>query len=229
MDNHLRLADFVEWDVQNWSVALDYWQTNSTHCLEGCSALEVGSRNGGLSLWMALQGAKVVCSDVSAPTERAVRQHRESGVSHLVEYQSIDATAIPYTEQFDVILFKSVLGAVGGLYGKEAQAKAVQEMHRALKKDGELFFVENLVASPFHKFVREKYVKWGAKWRYVTIAEMKEFLKPFAQVRLNTMGFAGTFGRSERQRDLLGRFDKAVFERLVPDKWKYIVVGVARK
>src|SRR5262245_36141258 len=105
------LRDFIEWDVGNWSVALDCWLRHTTQNISTCSALELGSRNGGLSLWMASQGARVLSSDVELPTQ-ASQLHKARGVSHLIQYESIDATSIPYTMQFDVILFKSMLGAI---------------------------------------------------------------------------------------------------------------------
>jgi nucleoside-diphosphate-sugar epimerase len=49
-------ADFIEWDVRNWSVALDFWLAHTTQNFSTCSALELGSRNGGLSLWMGYKG-----------------------------------------------------------------------------------------------------------------------------------------------------------------------------
>jgi SAM-dependent methyltransferase len=228
MVNPDKLLNFVEWDVRNWSVALDFWLANSTQNLKECKALEIGTNFGGLSLWLASKGARVVCSDIRVK-EEAVRRHKAGGVSHLIEYQTIDATDIPYTEHFDVIVFKSVLGApeIGGK--AERQAKAVAEMHKALKKGGELFFAENLVGSPMHMFLRRKMIKWGADWRYITIDEMKDFLAPFSDVRLQMNGFAGTFGRNETQRNWLGRADKILFDPIVPDKWKYIISGVARK
>jgi SAM-dependent methyltransferase len=223
------LSQFVEWDVQNWSVALDFWLANTTQDLKGCKALEIGTNFGGMSQWLASKGANVVSSDVNRVRDEAVERHRAAGLSHLIEYEAIDATNIPYTEHFDVILFKSVLGApeIGG--NRETQSKALREIHRALKKGGELFFAENLVGSPAHMFFRRKMIKWGADWRYVTIEEMKEFLAPFSEVKLQMNGFAGTFGRTEPQRNLLGRFDKFLFDRIVPDSWKYIISGVARK
>jgi len=229
MNNPTGLQDFVEWDVRNWSVALDFWLANSTQRLAGCSALEIGGRNGGLSLWLALQGARVIYSDVNGPTEKAVLRHRASAVAHLIEYCVVDATDIPFSEQFDVIVFKSVLGGIGAHGGRESQARAIREMHKALKKGGELIFAENSVASPFHKALRRKYVRWGRKWRYVSVKDMEEFLSVFSQVRLFTIGFAGTFGRSETQRNWLGLIDRAFLERLVPIKWRYIIAGVARK
>jgi SAM-dependent methyltransferase len=229
MSKTATVTDIIEWDIRNWSVALDFWRKHSAHHLSDCLALEVGSRNGGLSLWMALNGARVICSDLRGPAEAAILKHRAQGVSGLVQYESIDAMNIPYTDHFDVVLFKSVLGTVGRHGGKAAQAKAVSEMHKALKPGGELFFAENLVASPLHMFFRRRCVEWGATWRYVSAAEMHEFLSPFAQVHWRTVGFAGAFGRSEMQRNLLGAVDRAFLDRLVPADWRYIVVGVARK
>lgn len=223
------LSDFIEWDVRNWSGTLDFWKSHSTQSLAGATALEIGSRHGGLSLWLAMHGARVICSDLNGPSERAVQQHRAWGVSDRVEYRAIDATATPYREEFDIVLFKSVLGGIGGHGGRESQRTAIREMHKALKRDGELFFAENLMASPAHQFFRSKFVQWSAKWRYVSVAEMEEFLSPFSQVQFFTSGFAGAFGRNETQRNWLGRLDQILFGHLVPSSWKYIIAGVAKK
>jgi len=222
-------ADFIEWDVRNWSAALDFWLAHTTQNISKCDALELGSRNGGLSLWMALQGARVVSSDVALPTETASRSHQARGVSHLIQYEAIDATRIPYTAKFDVVLFKSMLGAVGKFGGRAGQAQAIKEMHKALKPGGELFFAENLVGSPLHQFLRRKFVRWGTSWRYVSVAEMEEFLSPFTKVQYRTLGFAGAFGRSELQRNVLAVFDTKALNYAIPERWRYIIVGVAKK
>jgi SAM-dependent methyltransferase len=222
-------ADFIEWDVHNWSGALDFWAANSTHDFSICTALEVGARHGGLSLWLAQKGAKVVCSDVSGSSEQARRRHSEAGVSPLVEYARLDAVDIPYSEHFDIILFKSVIGAVGGSLGAEGQARAIAQMHQALKPGGELFFAENLVASPLHAFARRHLVPWGRRWRYVRIGEMLRFLAPFSHVTWRAIGFAGAFGRNRWQQDFLGVLDEALLNRVVPRGWRYIMVGVARR
>jgi SAM-dependent methyltransferase len=129
-------------------------------------------------------------------------------------------------EKFDVIVFKSMLGAINT---RELQAKAINEMHKALKKGGELFFAENLTASSLHGFLRRKFVKWGNEWRYVTLEEMTAFLSPFSDLNTQAVGFAGTFGRTEKQRNLLGVSDRLLFDRVIPKHWKYILLGVARK
>jgi len=224
-----RLTDLVEWDARNWTAAPNFWLAHTHKNFSGCSALEVGSMNGGLSLWLAMRGARVVCSDIGPPAAKAIQQHQAAGVSHLIEYRSVNALEIPYKDEFDIVVFKSVLGSLGTIAAKEGQAKAVAQMHRALKKDGELFFAENLSASPVHRFFRRRFVEWGSKWRYVSVAEMKEFLSPFSDFHYRTLGFAGTFGRREIQRNILGFVDQTLLNHLVPEAWRYIMVGVARK
>jgi 2-polyprenyl-3-methyl-5-hydroxy-6-metoxy-1,4-benzoquinol methylase len=228
MNNRDELLKYVEWDVRNWAVALDFWLSHTTKRLSECRVLEIGADYGGLSLWLASRGAKVVCSDLYGVRREAVESHEASGLMPLIEHAAIDAANIPYTEEFDVVVFKSVLGGI--VSGeKEPQAKVVGELHRALKKGGELFFAENLVASPVHMFFRRKANKWGTTWRYLTIEEMNEFLTPFSRVQHRIIGFTGAFGRTEAQRNLLALGDKLIFERIVPESWKYIIAGVARK
>ncbi|HET7039939.1 MAG TPA: methyltransferase domain-containing protein, partial [Gemmatimonadales bacterium] len=100
------VREFLEWDVRNWAVALEFWTGHTRLDLRSCSALEVGSRHGGLSLWLATLGARVVCSDLEGPTARARAKHAAAGVAARVRYESIDATRIPYAERFDLVVFK---------------------------------------------------------------------------------------------------------------------------
>ena len=58
---------------------------------------------------------------------------------------------------------------------------------------------------------------------------MNEFLSLFSHVEYRTVGFAGAFGRTELQRNLLGVLDETVLNYAVPENWRYIIVGVARK
>jgi SAM-dependent methyltransferase len=227
--NKKHLAEFIEWDVCNWSKALSYWTRHTKINFTNCSALELGARNGGLSLWLALQGARVVCSDIDTPGDSARMLHDSRGVSHLIRYESIDMTSIPYENEFDIIVFKSVLGPVGRLGGKLSQARALSEIHKTLKKGGELFFAENHIGSSVHQFLRRKFVPWGGSCRYLSISDMKEFMLPFSKVQYCTIGFSGAFGRSEWQRSILGVLDEKVFDHFVPAGWRYIIAGIAGK
>lgn len=128
-----------------------------------------------------------------------------------------------------MILFKSILGVIGRFNNRDNQAKAINEIHKALKRDGELWFAENLKASPFHKFFRSRYVKWGNTWRYVTIAEIEAYLSLFSEVKYTTVGFLGSFGRTPLQRSILGKLDRIIADKLVPQTWRYIIIGIARK
>jgi SAM-dependent methyltransferase len=220
---------YVEWDVRNWATAPEFWTRNTSLDLRRCEALEVGSRHGGLSLWLAQLGARVLCTDLEGPSERARVCHSLAGVAGRVRYESLDVTDVGYEDRFDVVVFKSVLGALGGPDRLATQTRAVAQLHRSLRAGGELFFAENLSASPAHQFLRRRFVDWGRRWRYVSIAEMLGFLAPFREVTYRTVGLCGALGRSQRQRALLGAVDRAFLDRLVPESWRYIMIGVARK
>ncbi|MDT7602386.1 MAG: hypothetical protein QOF61_383 [Acidobacteriota bacterium] len=222
------LADFVEWDLSNWSPALDFWLQSTSLDLSNSLALELGAGLGGLSLWLALHGARVVCTDLHGATAEARALHRKYNVQHLITYRAIDATHIPYAEQFDIVLFKSVLGDVGRGRRRELQDKAMRAIYDALKPGGELWFAENLTGSALHRFSR-RFIKRGSLWRYVSLEEIKQFLSPFRQHACRTTGFLGVFGRSGLPRNLLGALDRALFNHVVPERWRYVVIGTAKK
>lgn len=223
------LNSILQWDVENWSQALQYWETHVPWD-EVDSCLEVGANRGGLSLWLASKGKSVVCSDRSEVELFKVARGRHSnyGLEDLIRYQSIDATDIPYENEFDLVIFKSVLGHVGKPDRKDLQALAIQQMHKALKPGGRLLFAENAFGSPLHRAARRLFVDWGDQWRYVSLAEMLEFLEVFSSFKLRTAGFFGVFGRSQRQRHLLSSVDRLI-EHLTPARWNYILFGIAQK
>jgi SAM-dependent methyltransferase len=224
----VNLADFVEWDLANWSPALDFWLQSTSLDLSHSIALELGAGLGGLSLWLALRGARVVCSDLKGATDEARALHRKHNVEHLITYRAVDATSIPYAGQFDIVLFKSVLGDVGRGGRRELQQRAVGEIYKSLKPGGELWFVENLTGSALHRLSR-KFIRRGSLWRYVSLDEMKEFLSPFRRHACRTTGFLGVFGRGGAPRNLLGALDRTLFNHVVPERWRYVVIGTAKK
>ncbi|NOY36867.1 MAG: class I SAM-dependent methyltransferase [Chlorobi bacterium] len=220
-------SKYIEWDVVNWSRALGFWRKHSSLKWQGIKVLEIGGRYGGLSLWLAEQGADVLCTDKE---KIELPQHiiPENKISGKIRYERLDALDIPFDKDFDIILFKSVLGGIGRNNQPGKQRKAIGEMYKALKPGGELFFAENLTASPLHRFFRKKFVRWGSEWRYVTIQEMLDDLRLFSEIKYTTAGFLGAFGRTEGMRKFLGYFDRAG-DRIVPSAWRYIIIGVAKK
>ncbi|MEX2113427.1 MAG: methyltransferase domain-containing protein [Pirellulales bacterium] len=227
MDEQL-VADIIQWDVRNWSAALYCWD----HQVDWPSVYEclgLGGRDGGPSLWLALKDKHVVCSDVEVNQGRAQRRHERHGITSKIEYAVIDTLHVPYENRFDVIAFKSILRCIGLDGRKDRQQQAVNQMHRALKPGGTLLFIENLSASIVRRLGLRAFIRWGTRWRYVALDEMHEFLCRFNRVQMDTVGVLGALGRTERQSDLLAMIDQAALSRLLPDRWHYVVYGIAEK
>jgi SAM-dependent methyltransferase len=228
----LRYADILVWDVVNWSNALRFWTHTSAITVAKAYALEVGaSDNGGLSLWLAEQGARVVCSDRSHSLIVQARiRHASFPVASSIQYQALDVTALPYRDVFDVVALRSVLGGIGRPDDLTQKAQALREIHAALKPGGECWFAENLRASPLHWMAR-RVCQPSRRWRYFTLSELGGLFHPFASYQHETVGWLGAFGRTERQRRALGYLDRLLCQRLrlIPAAWRYIVVGIARK
>lgn len=223
-----QIKDIVQWDIKNWYQALLYWENNiEWDKIQTC--LELGSREGGLSLWVALKNKKAVCSDFGDVKLTAEKNHKKYNVCSFVEYQNIDATNIPYENHFDLIMFKSIIGGIGRNNDKEKQKAVFKQIHKALKPKGKLIFAENLVASPMHQLLR-KANDWSKYWGYVSLADLKNsYLEDFSSFELKTGGFLGVLGRSETQKALLASLDISLLNKLFPDNWKYIAYGIAEK
>jgi SAM-dependent methyltransferase len=220
-------GDVIEWDVVNWSRALGLWSQALGE--RGGTALELGARRGGLSLWLALRGYDVVCSDLRSNEAAASALHEQYGVRSRVRYETIDALDIPYRDCFDVIAFKSLLGGIAFDGDISRQYRAVAQMYDALRPGGVLLFAENLQASAFHRALRRRFIRWNDRWRYVDLPEMRSFLAPFATVEMQTTGFLGLCGRTPLTSRALGTLDGMLFDRIVPPEQRYIVYGAAWK
>ena len=221
------VRDIVSWDVRTWSTAILYWDDVLRPIGKPLRCLEIGAGAAGPSLWLALNGHDVVCSNWQDTRAHAAALHDKYGVSDRVEYTDVDATAIPYENEFDLIVFKSVIGGVGD---KAAQDRAMQGIHRALKPGGRLLFAENLRGTVFHRLARAIAYRFrGTSWRYVTVKELQPHLAQYSSHDLRTTGFLAMFGLREAQRNALAAADDRVFNRLAPRSWHYVSYGTAIK
>jgi SAM-dependent methyltransferase len=218
----------IGWDVLNWSKAVKFWKER-LQSNPNSRILELGSGPGGISLWLASMDHEVVCSDLNEPGEDVKSFHRKYHHSGNISYQAVNATDIPFENEFDFVVFRSVLGGASS-DGNDANKELVMEgIRKALKPGGMLLFAENLQASPLHMLFRKTFVRWGRSWNYSSKKEMLQLLAVFDDVNFSTNGFVGSFGRSERQRKFLSYFDVALFDHLMPSSWHYIMYGSAGK
>ena len=228
--NYSLLADIIQWDIKNWSRSLDFWQSNTKRLSNPAkmNAVDLGARNGGISLFLALQEVNTICSDLTNPEVMAKPLHQRYGLEKLIEYASIDILDINSSDKnFDIVVFKSVLGDLGAA---EKQVRAIREILRILKPGGECWFAENLKASFIHQFFRKYFIRWGKQWRYLERDEFIDMLQQagFKEIKYHCYGFWAVFGRNEWQRRLLSYLDRLT-DRLIPDKSKYIIFGIAVK
>jgi 2-polyprenyl-3-methyl-5-hydroxy-6-metoxy-1,4-benzoquinol methylase len=94
------IKDIIEWDIVNWSKAIDYWESHIILEDKNYKCLELGGRRGGLSLWLALKNNHVICSDLYNPKDSATDLHNKYQVNSRINYEAIDATQIHYKIKF---------------------------------------------------------------------------------------------------------------------------------
>jgi SAM-dependent methyltransferase len=221
--------DIINWDIVNWSQSLRFWEEYAHFPDRPIECLELGSKNGGLALWLAKKGYRVVCSDIEDPSPGAQPLHKKYNVDNLLSYEVIDATDIPYTNHFDVVIFKSVLGVVGWKGNDDLQRKCMGEIHKCLKPGGQLLFAENLAGTGMHRFFRHRFAKWSKSWNYLRYEMLDSLLSDFSNYTFQTTGFLGLLGANEKMRGILGSLDQHVLNQVIPSNRRYIVFCVAEK
>jgi len=224
------IQDSIYWDIVNWSKAIVFWESILKCVPNNAKVLELGcGANGGLSLWLASKGYNVICSDHIEITDETKNIHKQYHLENRIEYKIIDALSIPYSDYFDIICFKSVLGGIVRNNNLEVAEQVILQIQKALKLGGVLLFTENLSSSLLHKLLRGRYGALKNNWRYFTTAEIKELFSKFNSFNYKTFGFTGCFGRNENQRRFFGRIDSEVFDKILPENLNYIISGIAEK
>ena len=219
--------DVIQWDIKTWSKALPFWEKNFTIKKE-MKALAIGEREGGMSLWLALKGVNVTCTDYNDFPKETSQLHKRYKVNEKIAYEKgVDVTDLSMysANSFDIVVFKSVLGA---LSKKERQQKAFDEMKRVLKPGGAILFAENSKGSKLHAALRKIFIKWNSYWRYLDYKRDQDLFAGFSSAKLTTKGFSATFGRSEKQRKVLATFD-SVIHPILPSSLNYVIFGVLTK
>lgn len=221
----------------NWSKVLEFWKSaiqemsNKEHGRVLC----LGERDGGISLWFALQGYTVVCSDIHETTNEAINLHDRYNVKNNITYEAIDIYRIPYPDNyFDMVACKSVIGGLK-LNNKDAstrslenQKHAVDEIRRVLKQDGFFLGAENMQGSLIHHWIRK--LKKGEKigWRHLQLREVEWLFNSFKDVKYKPFGFVGTFYKYNFLNTIFSRIDRILSAVLKRD-WLYITFISARK
>lgn len=228
-----QINDIIGWDIVNWSKSFDFWNQHIDVKDKGYQCLELGARQGGLSLWLALNNNKVICSDVSYTDQqheldKTIALHKKHQCEKNISYEAIDASKIPYENHFDLVVFKSVLGGVSIDSGKRLEQQTINSIYKSLKPGGRAVFIENLEGSFLHMYARKKFVGWGSKWYYMKLKDMIKLFDAYAHFNYHTVGFFGAFGKTEKQRQILGHFDTFI-EKIIPKHNRYILIGIAKK
>ncbi|MBI3235086.1 MAG: class I SAM-dependent methyltransferase [Bacteroidetes bacterium] len=227
--------DIVQWDIENWSNALNFWSTDIEKVAsKDHPILTLGERHGGISLWLATNGYKNICSDYELPEQRARDLHKKYEVEDLITYTNINIFEIPYPDNtFDVVIVKSVVGGLK-LVQKDKktrtldnQKKAVREIMRVLKPGGIYLGAENMKGGLLHTLLR-KYSKKDQGWRYMTQEDLYYLLDEFSETKYKFHGYLGTLFKYPFINSITGFLDKIIC-KIIPTSSRYIGFFIAKK
>jgi len=192
---------------------------------KGRNILELGGKNASLSLWAAEKGGLVTCSDIVG-FENQYSQKVNPIEKGSIRYEIIDALDIGLKETYDFILFKSMLGGIGRVGSEKLQMDVMRQVHKSLKKGGEVLFIENMRGVFIHQMYRKRYGATRNNWCYPSFSEFIKMSNIFSKVKCETFGVLGSSGNlliKERT-----AFDLK-FEKIFPKSWRYIYAGIYQK
>ena len=192
---------------------------------KGKNILELGSKNASLSLWAVEKGGLVTCSDIVGIENYFSKKfiYIKKGS---IRYEIIDALDIGLKETYDFILFKSMLGGIGRIGSEKLQMDVMRQVHKSLKKGGEVLFIENMRGTFIHQMYRKRYGATRNDWSYPSFSDFIKMSKIFSKVKYETFGVLGSSG------NLLIKVRTAFdlkFEKTFPKSWRYIYAGIYQK
>jgi len=228
------LTDIIEWDVLNWGELIYNFDALLCTLPSNAKILAIGERNGGLSLWLALKGFHVICSDRIEFSNYTYQLHEKYNVSHLITYKTLDILNLSESEDYyDLVIFKSVLGGVKSEYHNantrdfQTRQNAINNIFKILKKGGYLYITENLEGNVLHKMGRYFFRK-NKGWHYITISELKLLFKRFELVEIKTFGVFYTIFKNNKINKMFYNINKFV-NNLLPSNYKYIGMVMCKK
>lgn len=228
-----QLDDIIEWDVPNWSQAIKFWEPVVNELQPDAKILAIGERNGGLSLWLTLRGFQVVCTDRILPLTEAINLHQKYSVQGKITYRELDIVNASETEQYDLVILKSVFGGLKKEYHNtasrtaEARHLAIHNIYNLLKPGGYLLTADNMRGSWLMLLFRRIAGK-NKGWHYFTHSEFRGLFKSFSFVSQHSFGLFPTLFSSKSLNRLIFSFNK-FFSGILPASFSYITFTIARK
>lgn len=143
-----------------------------------------------------------------------------------VEYKKVDLLNWQEEGKYNVIVLKSVFGA---LQNEISINSAVDNIFRNLKKGGILLFAENSKGTFFHQKLRKKYTDWGNIWFYFDDELIKRLFDKFEVVEVRHNGVLTVLGNRIGLSTIFSKLDKYFFNKITPNRVKYMLFGYAKK